>query len=156
MTEKVINTLIWIAILMAILWVFWTGSIIHKQPDRTQLIAAIWDHVGFAVVWLLPVLTYVLFLKTRQSKGSLSQVVKVLDNLFWLTLGVLFVTGFFTVWARGSDIKVFDWFIIPSPVERMQTLYETLEASHGAISQFFIAIGLAWLGSKLYHFFSQR
>lgn len=153
--ERLINSALWIAISLAILWVFWTGNIIHAQPDRQSLIAAIWQHVGFAMVWTLPILLYVLFRKIRHDDHPTKGVYSIVDNVFWLSLGLLFMTGFMTVWSRGSDVKVFDWFVVPTPVERMQSLYELLEASHGLLSKAFIVIAVLWAGSHLHKAYSE-
>lgn len=147
---RIINILIWVAISFAILWVFWTGNIIDKQPDREQLIAAIWAHIGFAMVWIVPILLYVTVIKVQKSNVNRNSVIAVIDNAFWSTLGLLFVSGFLTVWSRGSDLKVFDWFVLPTPVDRIQSLYVFFETSHGIISKALIVVGIAWALTMAY------
>ena len=117
-------------------YVWWTGHLIAQQPDRDSLIAAIWHHVGVGVLLLAPLLL-ALFLDrgtlrngTSQDAGLTSLLRRWAARLFWINVALLMLTGPLTVWARGSTLKVFDWFAIPSPVERMQAVYEFLEHSH--------------------------
>ncbi len=145
-----IGFILGVAIIVATPWVFWTGLTIDMQPERETLIAAIWHHIGISMLFLLLFIVYLLArLLTVQTK--LTQGYQNTANmLVILTLLALFTSGFLTVWARGSAVKVFDWLVIPSPVERMQTAYTILEYSHGLISQLSKIVVLMWLASHVY------
>lgn len=131
--------------LVAALWMFHTGFAIDAQPDRESLIAAIWQHIGVSMI-LLPVCMILGVLRLISlSKHTKKQLHHSAEKLAILILFSLFLSGFLTVWARGSAIKVFDWFSLPSPVERMQTLYALLEHSHGVLSQLSILSVVIWL-----------
>lgn len=131
--------------LVAALWMFHSGFAIDAQPDRESLIAAIWQHIGVSMI-LLPICSLVLVVRLLKLKQSpIKQLRDTVEKLLiWLLLA-MFVSGFLTVWARGSAIKVFDWFAIPSPVDRMQTLYAILEYSHGALSYLCLLSAAIWL-----------
>ncbi|MEM8771807.1 MAG: hypothetical protein AAGD92_09185 [Pseudomonadota bacterium] len=68
-----------------------------------------------------------------------------------LALDVVFLTatGLLTVWARGSALKVFDWFAIPSPVERMNGPYEFLEAAMASAPRPFLCCSCCGLSCGL-------
>ncbi len=129
-----------VIITLAALYVFWTGSIIHDQPDREALIAAIWRHVGLGVLAIVPALAWLVLPKgvPLARPGMIARGVKWAARALQLSIALLLLTGPLTVWARGSALKVFDWFAIPSPVERMQGPYAFLEASHGVLAQVFL------------------
>ena len=139
-----------VAIIVATPWVFWTGLTIDMQPNRQTLIAAIWHHIGISMLFLPLCIGYLLVRLMTVQKKPAQGYQNTANKLVILTLFVLFTSGFLTVWARGSAVKVFDWLVIPSPVERMQTAYTILEYSHGLISQLSKIVVLIWLASHAY------
>jgi len=130
---KTLKFWIGLIIILASLYVYYLGYSIHlidPKVDRTGFVAAIWKHVGYASLLFVPV---ALFLSLRQkSVGPIAYQKWELWSLrlFQITFGLKLITGPLTVWARGSTWKVFDWFGIPSPVERMNGPYEFLETFH--------------------------
>jgi cytochrome b561 len=139
-----------VAIIVATPWVFWTGLAIDMQPNRQTLIAAIWHHIGISMLFLPLCIVYLLVRLMTVQKKLAQGYQNIANKLVILTLLALFTSGFLTVWARGSAVKVFDWLVIPSPVERMQTAYTILEYSHGLISQLSKIVVLIWLASHAY------
>jgi cytochrome b561 len=139
-----------VATIVATPWVFWTGLAIDMQPDRQTLITAIWHHIGISMLFL-PLCIIYLLVRLFTAQNKLAQgYQKVAEKLVFWALFAMLTSGFLTVWARGSAVKVFDWIVIPSPVERMQTAYSILEYSHGLISQLSKIVVLMWLASHVY------
>jgi|GEM_PF-2005830 len=116
-------------------WLHWTGREIGVQTERTELIAAIWRHVGIGVV-LAPLSIAYLWIRMKSRDvvrwGRFSNIVFCL-----LLVCVLFLllTGPVVVWTYGSDLKVFDWFTIPNPIGEMPKLHDGLEAAHVIVAK---------------------
>ena len=121
-------------------WSYWTGHKIGLQTERADLIAAIWRHVGYGVV-LAPLLLVYLLLRVRMYIRSRAQ--GPAKYLFWNLVAAslfLIVTGPIVVWTYGSDLKVFDWFVIPTPWERVPSIHDPLELAHK-----YVALAFPWL-----------
>lgn len=137
--------------IFALSYVWWSGKIIHDQPDRTTLIASIWHHVGVGLLLLIPLLVLIfLSWKPKYESQSIpkdwsSTILRWIPIIFWLNVFLLGLTGPLTVWARGSALKLFDWFAIPSPVERLQRPYELLEKTHGVLGSVFLGLLVLYL-----------
>ncbi len=115
-------------------WVFWTGYRIGLQADRTNLIAAIWTHVGHGIV-VTPLLVGYLWCRTAASTKQKHRAIS--QTVFWmLIIAVVFLilSGPVVVWTYGSDLKVFDWFVIPNPIEKLPLIHNLLEAAHKYIA----------------------
>ncbi len=116
-------------------WIFWTGREIGVQTERTELIAAIWRHVGYGVV-LAPLSIAYLWIRVKTCDivrwGWFSNTV-----FCFLLICVLFLllSGPVVVWTYGSDLKVFDWFTIPNPIGAMSGLHDGLEAAHVIVAK---------------------
>ena len=151
-----IGFILGVATIVASPWVFWTGLVIDMQPDRQTLIAAIWHHIGISMLFLPLWVVYQLVRSLTVQNKLTQSYQKAANKLVILALFAMFTSGFLTVWARGSAVKVFDWLVIPSPVDRMQTAYSILEYSHGVISKVSIIVVLMWLTSHLYTWVQQR
>ena len=139
-------------------YVYWLGSIIHDQVERHLLIGAIWQHIAVAMLMIVPVLAYFLS-RHFPSKGVTSVdgfAIKCSRRLLNGTLMFAMLSGFLTVWARGSDVKVFDWFTLPSPVDKMPITYEILEVSHGVSTQLLLIVFTVWLLAKLGHVLTDK
>lgn len=150
-----IGFILGVATIVATPWVFWTGLAIDMQPDQTR-IAAIWHHIGISMLFLPLWVVYQLVRSLTVQNKLTQSYQKAANKLVILALFAMFASGFLTVWARGSAVKVFDWLVIPSPVERMQTAYSILEYSHGVISHLSIFVVLMWLASHVYTWVQQR
>jgi cytochrome b561 len=71
------------------------------------------------------------------------QVGKWVHLLMLSALAVMLISGPFLVWTMGEPIRVFDWFVIPSPLEASFELNEVLHAVHSwAAILIFVAIVL--------------
>ena len=133
MTKVHKAVLISLFVLMA--YLVYTGYAIHQNTDRTLLIAAIWWHIAFGLMAIVPILIY----GVARASGWLEKTRFESDFLSWLVNAIaalsvlLTLSGMLTVWSRGSPLKVFDWLVVPSPVERMNTTYEALEMTHGLL-----------------------
>lgn len=127
-------TLIGLFVIMA--YLVYTGYAIHQNTDRALLIAAIWWHIAFGLMAIVPMLFY----GVARAWGWLVNARLESDFLSWLVNAIaalsvlLTLSGILTVWSRGSPLKVFDWIEVPSPVERMNTVYEALEMTHGLLA----------------------
>lgn len=138
---------------IAIGWLFWTGREIGVQTERAELIAAIWRHVGYGVISTPLLLAYLWF---RITLLRTSRADWISRSAFWLLgAGVLFLlaTGPIVVWTYGSDLKVFDWFVIPNPIGEMPAIHDPLEAAHVLVAKIIpwllaIDFGLALIRSR--------
>ena len=120
-------------IIVASFNVFYLGYSIHlidPKIDRSGFIAAIWKHVGYAALLFVPVIVYLILSKSGKKPNPARKWETRVIHSFQITLALKLITGPLTVWSRGSTLKVFDWFGIPSPVERMDGPYEFFESFH--------------------------
>lgn len=123
--------------LTAVVFMRLLAADIDAQTERAALIAAIWRHVGTGVA-LLPILIGApLFL--LWSAGGLGAGAGLLRRAakwtLWLAAAMILfqaATGPLIVWTHGSDLKVFDWFVVANPVGKQEALHDILEACHGA------------------------
>lgn len=58
-------------------------------------------------------------------------IAKSAHYLLLLAMVLLLLTGPVMVWSGGGEIKVFDWFTIPSPFGLMPILHDLSERVHG-------------------------
>lgn len=121
----------------AVIALYLLGDAIHKAPDRDALIAAIWLHVGVAILLYALLAGRIIWRlsQPRVEKPAQSKPLSLLATVTqWALLALIafqLISGPLTVWTRGSAIKVFDWFEIPSPLARMPELHEFMEVAHG-------------------------
>lgn len=122
-----------------VIWLYFGGEAIETailaQAGREAIIAAIWDHVGWGVV-MTPLLLVYIFLRIshlRVKDSSTLFVDKASSFICWLLTAVLVflvVTGPIIVWTYGSDLKVFNWFVVPTPTGKLPIIHDPLEAAH--------------------------
>ena len=112
-----------------LMWLFWSGALIGMQSERSQLIAAIWNHAGYGVVFTPFVLAYLIY-RVRKFHFKSRIVLNLPTVLLFIAMFYLMVTGPLTVWTYGSDLKVFDWFVIGNPIGKAPVVHEWLEQSH--------------------------
>lgn len=60
----------------------------------------------------------------------LQRLTSVVHAVLLLGIGILIISGPFTVWTAGRAIEVFGWFSLPSPTGEMKTAHEVLENTH--------------------------
>lgn len=135
-------------IVLASIYVYYLGYTIHTidpKVDRTAFIAAIWKHVGYAMLLFVPAGVYIFLTKRSHVKASFKPWETWTIRLFKASFALKMITGPLAVWTRGSTLKVFDWFGIPSPVERMDGPHEFMEQFHALLNYplviFFILSG---------------
>lgn len=133
---------------------------IHQNTERELLIAAIWQHVGIGMLVFIPAYFF-LFLHWVSGEHGAEES----SPNRWLTVGrqvmgcllfLLLLSGPLTVFARGSTLKVFDWFAIPSPVNRWPKTYETLEITHSILAYGFIIVTIVWCVFWGYSLFTRK
>lgn len=120
-------------IILASLYVYYLGHHIQSidpKVDRTAFIAAIWKHVGYASLLFVPLALYIFLYKKGGPVGPSKAWEQWVMRLFQITFLLKMITGPLAVWTRGSTWKVFDWFEIPSPMERMDGPHEFMEQFH--------------------------
>jgi cytochrome b561 len=73
-----------------------------------------------------------------QQRGFFFWLGKWTHIVMLVALGVMLVSGPFNVWSLGDSIVVFDWFVIPSPIEPSMGLHAVALRLHftGAVVLF--------------------
>ncbi len=121
-------------------WLFLTGEAIHAQSERAALIAAIWRHVGYGAI-LTPLLigaplTFFWSARGRPGGNAFLHIAALWAmRVVMAAVIVLAVTGPLVVWTHGSDLKVFDWFVIANPIGKREAIHAALESGHGALAE---------------------
>lgn len=124
--------------LALIVWLYFNGAAIDVTAERSILIAAIWNHVGWGMVATPALVAYAawrLFTVTAPA----TRIEHLSRILVWgLAAMIIFlvVTGPVTVWTYGRALKVFDWFAIPSPTGNMPGLHSLAENAHVQVAHF--------------------
>lgn len=144
MPEQLRTVRFWMVtgIIMIGLYVYYLGYHIHTidpKVDRTAFIAAIWKHVGYATLLFVPLAIYFILDKRQRTRRNLLSWEIWSIRLFKITFALKMITGPLAVWTRGSTWKVFDWFGIPSPMERMDGPHEFMEQFHALLNYPLIA-----------------
>ncbi len=123
--------------LLASLYVFHLGTAINRydpRENRDAFIAAIWTHISFALLLLLPIGLYAILRmrqpKPPQDRPGLKRCFRLLVVCFMLKM----ITGVLAVWTRGSPLKLFDWIILPSPLPRMDRPHTIIEYLHALLN----------------------
>lgn len=122
-----------------VFWLALNGLAIERaisgEAGREAIISAIWNHVGWGVVMTPLVLAYV-FLRWRAEaapyfqRDALGRIAKIVLWALAALLVFLIVTGPIVVWTYGSDLKVFDLFVIPTPTGKLPVIHDPLEIAH--------------------------
>ncbi|WP_425411057.1 hypothetical protein [Hyphococcus sp.] len=111
------------------------GAAIAGEAGREAIIAAIWSHVGWGVV-TAPLIMGYLVLRWRAARAAYAQrgaLERFGKFVLWALAAViifLIVTGPIVVWTYGSDLKVFDLFVIPTPTGKVPVIHDPLELAH--------------------------
>ena len=122
-----------------VIWLYLGGEAIEAaisgEAGREAIIAAIWSHVGWGVVATPALLAYVLLRWRAEAtpyyhRDTLGRAGKIVFWAFAALLVFLIVTGPIVVWTYGSDLKVFDLFVIPTPMGKVPVIHDPLEAAH--------------------------
>jgi cytochrome b561 len=121
-------------ILVLVLW-FVGSSIGTETGTEAQRILRL--HTSIAVAFYLLLWARVIW---RFNKGHPGPLPKQ-DGLFFLigkyvhfmmvaAIGLMLISGPIMVWASGSVIYVFDWFVIPNPIEVSLPLLDAMHTIH--------------------------
>lgn len=125
-------------------WVFWTGYRIGLQTERGALIAGIWYHVGHGIVatpLLAAYLWYRVALKNTPKHYAVFSVLCV-ATIF------LMLSGPVVVWSYGSDLKVFNWFVVPNPIGKLPVIHDPFEVAHKYVALVLpglVVLDLLWI-----------
>ncbi|NHK26774.1 cytochrome b [Parvularcula flava] len=121
----------------SIIALYLLGDAIHDAQGREARIAAIWLHVGIAML-LYAIMAGWIVWRLSQRRPERVQQAKPLSALsttiHWLLLALIvfqLISGPVTVWTIGVPIKVFDWFAIPGPFGRMPEAHDFIGMLHG-------------------------
>lgn len=124
--------------LALIVWLYFNGAAIDVTAERSVLIAAIWNHVGWGMVATPALVAYAawrLFTVTAPAT-RIEHLSRILVWALAAMIIFLVVTGPVTVWTYGRALKVFDWFAIPSPTGNMPGLHSLAENAHVQVAHF--------------------
>jgi cytochrome b561 len=70
------------------------------------------------------------FPRAAEQNPVLQRLAAIVHRLLLVALGTLILTGPFIVWTKARPLEVFDWFALPSPLPKLDTLHEILENVH--------------------------
>lgn len=133
-------------------WVFWTGYRIGLQIERAALIAGIWTHVGHGLVTAPLFVGYLWHRIASRNASSHHRVSKFALWLLCVCTVFLIVSGPVVVWTYGSDLKVFDWFVVANPIGKLPIVHDPLEGAHKVVALALPAI----IGLDLILIFARR
>ena len=140
--SEIVFALVTLAMVFAgvsmILLLYAGGAAIDVTAERSVLIAAIWNHVGWGMA-LTPALVAYAVWRLFTVAPPATRMEHLSRLLVWaLAAAIVFlvVSGPVTVWTYGRAIKVFDWFAIPSPTGNMPSLHSLAENAHVQVSHF--------------------
>ena len=111
----------------------------HAKEDgaaREVILSAIRLHQSIGVLFLFFLAAFVVqyFLQKRPSEYEqhpyLVLLSKWVKRLWILMICCQILTGPFLAWTGGRPLRVFDWFVLESPIERIGWLHEGLETIH--------------------------
>jgi cytochrome b561 len=88
---------------------------------------------------------------TAEQRGWAFTLGKVTHYLMLAALTVQLVTGPLMQWSYGRDIEVFDWFVIPSPIEPAFGLAAALHSVHDTAALFIFFSILLHIGGVYKH-----
>lgn len=88
---------------------------------------------------------------TAEQRGWAFTLGKYTHYLMLIALTVQIVTGPLMQWSYGRDIEVFDWFVIPSPIESSFGLAATLHTAHDTAALFIFFAILLHIGGVYKH-----
>ncbi len=74
-----------------------------------------------------------------KQQQSLQVATKLIHGLLLLSILVMAISGPLLVWTRGSEINVFSWFALPSPIGEMPELHEWMETIHAVAAKVLLA-----------------
>jgi cytochrome b561 len=88
---------------------------------------------------------------TAEQRGWAFTLGKYTHYSMLVALTVQIVTGPLMQWSYGRDIEVFDWFVIPSPMEASFGLASFLHSLHAAAALFLFFAVLLHIGGVYKH-----
>ena len=141
--NRIVPVLVAVAAAALVGWLYIGGEVIEVaisgKAGREAIIAAIWGHVGRGVATAPLIIAYVAW-RLMSDKSSFAQsamLARAAKIALWALCAVLVflvVTGPIVVWTNGSDMKVFDWFVIPTFMEKVSAIHDPLESAHGVVA----------------------
>lgn len=141
---------------------YFLGERMEEAADRAARIAAMDTHVSVGVLLFTFLAARLLWSFSQphpvsfESNRLLRGLAKAVHIAFLLMILVLIVTGPLTLWSAGRPLPVFDWFVIPSPMGRVEWLHEAGETIHAAASKLFWPLIALHVGGALKHLIVDR
>jgi cytochrome b561 len=87
---------------------------------------------------------------SRQA-GVFYNIGKYTHFIMLIAIALMLLSGPLMVWSRGAAIQVFDWFVIPGPLEMNMRLYDVTHAVHVWCSRVIIVATVLHLGGVYKH-----
>ncbi|MGJ8662454.1 MAG: cytochrome b [Marinicella sp.] len=138
------------------------GLYFHDMPRGDEKFYWLKLHISFGGLIFLFLCFRVLWRIFTQSpaaveqKKALDMATKAIHWLLLLSILVMAISGPFLIWTRGSEINVFTWFSIPSPIGKMPELHEWLETVHKITSRvLLVSIIIHILAGIKHHFINK-
>lgn len=145
----------WItAIAVIALWVI-GKSILNGPSEETDAIRQL--HVSIAVsVWL--VLFFRVIWRFRSGhphvEGVTALVHRIAKSAHYITLIALLLmlgSGPFLVWSSGNSINVFNWLVIPTPIEKSESVRTVAWVIHSNSSMLLLWLTILHVAGALKH-----
>ena len=133
------------------------GDAINGAQGREARIAAIWLHVGVAMLLYLIMAGWIVWRLTQRRPDRVPQskpLSALSATVHWLLLALVvfqLVSGPITVWTIGVPIKVFDWFAIPGPFGRMPEAHDYIGMLHGWAAKIILFAAIVHVLGALKH-----
>ena len=136
---------------------FAIGWYFHEMPRGD--VKNYWRHLHISIgtlAWLLVMFRVVWrlrqgFLPAVEQQKYLQTISKISHWLLLLGVVIMFISGPLTIWSAGRAISVFDWFSIPSPMERMHEFHEFLENVHGKVARATMVLIVIHASAAIWH-----
>lgn len=151
----------WLAAII-VLGMLTVGLYFNDMPRGEEKSFWLRLHVGVGGLVFLYLWFRVFWRIFSQSPNQVEQQ-KVLNGLsqlvHWallLSILTMATTGPLLVWAHGSGINVFDWFIIPSPIGKMPELHEWMETIHAIAAKVLLVSIIVHVLAALKHQFFDK
>lgn len=122
------------------------GLYFHEMPRGDEKSYWMGLHIGIGALAFLFIAFRVIWRLISHSPHPADQaaiwqkISKLTHILLLLGIVVMFISGPVLIWTAGRPINVFDWFSIPSPIERMHDLHEMLEGVHKVVSRVLLVL----------------
>jgi cytochrome b561 len=119
-------------------------------------------HISIGTIAFLFLLFRVLWRVVNRETAEIAQppmlqwMTRLVHPLLLLGIAVLLVTGPFAVWSGGRDIEVFDWFVIPGPIDAVDWLHEALQVVHAVMAKVLLVAVILHLFGTVKHLLFER